>query len=187
MGTVKLEEQLKALKDLGIRLRRGMTVDHVLVSFPREDYEKRPFELLLTTMGSELEVEPYERLSDDVWHFDAECIEDHGAYVDIAERVAVLAGLELGDVKDYVRADADEAWLAFTLDGVRHKWDLEVEDDWADESVFEKFDALLQASGDQRLITLQWGGQDCLILAGNAERLQRLRETTGLDFHWMCE
>jgi hypothetical protein len=49
-------------------------------------------------------VEPFTYPSDDIWHFDVECIEDHNDYVRIAQRFVDLAGshLSLEDINDYV-------------------------------------------------------------------------------------
>lgn len=87
---ITLEEQLKNLSQAGITLRQGITEDILLESFSRETYEKGSYRILLIRMGGEREREPFDRISDNVWLFDTECIEDNGSYVIIAERFRVI-------------------------------------------------------------------------------------------------
>ena len=185
---LSLEDQRARLDKLGVRLRPGIGTEDLLVSWDRSEYEASPFVLLLTTMGGEVEKEPFPRISDDVWRFDTECIEDHGAYVAIAERIRNLAGgrLALSNLNDHVDVEAGVAWLAFNAGDQPYKWDLKVDDDWADPDVFVRFDQVLaEHAPGLRLIYYDLGGQDCLILMGDSSRLERLRAGTGLDFVWM--
>src|ERR1051326_1652965 len=112
-GKPSLEEQLKVLTGGGIRLLSSITINHLLSSFDRESYESEPYSLLLTVMGSEAEGAPFTYLSDNIWHFDTECIEGHGAYIAIAQRMSDLAGgaLPLVDINDYVDLEEEKAWL----------------------------------------------------------------------------
>lgn len=186
---VPLEEQLSVLADCGIALRPGFTADHVLEFFPRQEYEKEPFKFLLLTMGSELEREPFEPLSDDVWYLDTECIEDHGHYVKIAERFRALAGgdLPLEDIEDYVDIDEGVAWLRFRLDGDQIRWDAAVDGDWADPSILSRFaDLLAKRNTPKRFTYLDLRGQDCLIGRATPDQLAALRQHTQLDFQWLA-
>ncbi len=82
-----LEEQLRQLSDLGLPLNPGVTVDDFLISIAREDYEAKPFGLVLFAYGIEIEQEPWGRyFSDFAWNFDVEAIEGDGSYVEIVER-----------------------------------------------------------------------------------------------------
>ena len=72
---VKLEVQLAKLAALGFKLEDGITVDDILYSFDRKDYEKEPYDLILSVLGSEVEREPWDRwICSRVWNFDTECI-----------------------------------------------------------------------------------------------------------------
>src|SRR5215212_3449729 len=82
-----LEEQLAVLDSCGIRLHASLTIDHLLRVFDRQEYETEPFQLLLTVMGGEIgemideDSDPlFAYPSDNIWHLDTECIEDHGSY-----------------------------------------------------------------------------------------------------------
>jgi hypothetical protein len=130
-----LEAQLATLAGLGLKLDDGITVDDLLYSFGREDYEERPFDLILFVLGIEVEREPWGRsVCSRVWNFDTECIGETGDYVGIVNRLCGVAGQPglLTDVSDFVDIDAGEAWLKYTVDGNERKWTVEVNDDWAD-------------------------------------------------------
>jgi len=185
---MSLEEQLGVLAECGIVLRPGFTVDHILESFPREDYEEDPFKFLLLTMGSELEREPFEPLSNDVWYVDTECIEDHGHYVAVAQRMRALAAgdLPLEKIEDYVDLEEGVAWLQFVLDGKTTKWDAEVNDDWLDPTILSRFAELLAARNTAKHFThLDLRGQDCLIGCATPDQLKDLKNRTGLNFQWL--
>ncbi|MFO7715087.1 hypothetical protein [Desulfosarcina sp.] len=126
--------------------------------------------------------------TDDVWYVDTECITRPGDYIGIAERVADMSGgrLALSDLEDHVDVEAGTAWLAFKVGDRHYKWDLKVNDDWVDPEVFVRLDEVLQEHvPGVRLIYYDLGGQDCLVLMGDAIRLEQLRAATGLDFLWM--
>ncbi len=183
-----LEEQLRILANCGVKLRGEFTADHLLESFPRKEYEKDPFNLALLTMGGELEREPFEPLSDDVWYLDTECIEDHGHYVAVAERMRALAGgdLPLETIEDYVDVDQGVAWLQFILDGATVRWDARVANDWIDPAVLSRFAGLLAGRNTKRRFTyLDLRGQDCLIGCATPEQLEALNKQTGLNFQWL--
>jgi hypothetical protein len=186
--SISVEEQLKILSGCGIRLQPDITIEHLLASFDRESYEAEPYVLLLTTIGGELEVEPFKYASDDIWHFDTECIEDHGDYTKIAHRMRDLAGsaLPLEDIDDYVDIEEDEAWLSFKLNGEDYKWAATVEDDWVDPNIISQFAELLaERNVGKRFTYFDLGGQDCLIGCSSPEQLERLKNETGLNFQWL--
>jgi hypothetical protein len=182
--SVSLEEQLENLSCAGIHLKPEFNVETLLESWNREEYEKSPYELLLYRLGGELEREPWTPLSDNAWHFDTECIEDNGDYIRIAERLRNLAegALPLADVKDEIDVENGIARLSFTVDGKFHHWDLEVQDDWVDTTIFERFQQLLSGISDKRLAYHDTGGQDVLFVCRAPESLDQLSKITRMDF-----
>jgi hypothetical protein len=185
---ISLEEQVGVLNSCGIRLLPEITVDNLLASYDRDAYEKEPYVLLLTVMGSELDTEPCTYASDDIWHFDTECIEDHNDYVRIALRFSDLAreALPLEDIIDYVDVEEGKAWLSFKLDGEVYKWTAALEDDWVDPRIISKFAGLLEERRTGRRFTyLDLGGQSCLIGCNTQKGLERLKSLTRLKFVWL--
>jgi hypothetical protein len=194
--SIKLEKQLKDLQACDIKLRSGFTVDHLLSVSGRAEYENKPYLLLLTVMGGELEEEPYAHFSNDIWHFDTEGIEGDGAYVAIARRMSELAGeaLPLTDINDYVDIEEGVAWLSFKIDGREIKWEAAVDDDWVDTEIISKFADLLAGRGTgilqrwsrRRFTYIDMGGQDCLIGCSTMKHFKNLRSTTGLNVEWLA-
>lgn len=186
--SISLEQQIDGLAACGIRLLPEIGSKPLQDSFDRENYEKEPYVLLLTVMGGELDVEPFTYASDDIWHFDTECIEDHNAYVRIAQRFVDLAGsaLPLQEISDYVEIEEGQAWLSFKLDGEEYKWTAVVEDDWIDPKIMSRFaELLVQRHCGKGFTYCDLGGQDCLIGCSTPEQLEKLRSLTGLNFVWL--
>lgn len=200
---ISLEEQLDLLSTCGVRLVPEVNTANLLASSDRQAFEKEPFVHLLCVMGGELDVEPFIYASDDIWHFDTECIEDHNDYVKIAQRLVDLAGdaLPLQNIADHVDIEAGEAWLSFELDGKSYNWTAIVEDDWVDPLIMRRFAELLvnrqrsnrfivrllsQDDRRKRFTYYDLGGQDCLIGCSSARQLARLRAVTNLDFKWLA-
>lgn len=186
--SIALEKQLDKLATCGIRLLPEITIENLLAEYDRQKYEEEPFVLLLTVMGDELDREPFTYTSNDIWHFDTECIEDHNAYVRVAMRLAELAGSDfpLEDIKDYVDIEEEQAWLSFRLEGQEYKWTAVVEDDWVDTDIIDRFAKLLmKRKCGKRFTYYDLGGQDCLIGCSTREQFKRLKSVTGLNFLWL--
>ena len=74
-----------------MRVRPGISRDDLLHSLGGTMESAVDWVQLLCVLGSEVERGDFERISDDIWHFDAECIEDHGDYLRVVERFVILA------------------------------------------------------------------------------------------------
>ncbi len=135
---IPLEQQLATLARLGLVLNDGVTVDDLLLSWDRQQYESQPYDLILFVLGSEIERDPWGRnVCDRAWNFDVECIEGAGSYVTIVQnfcRVAGMPGL-MTDLVDFVDIENKTAWLKYKIDGQQRYYTIAVHDDWADEEV----------------------------------------------------
>jgi hypothetical protein len=190
--SIPLEDQLRVLTDCGIKLAPFITPEYLAHAVSGGGYEKDPYLLLLCVLGGEAEGESPEELfgylSDNIWHFDTECIDDHGSYAAIASRMAVLAqgGLPLLNVEDYVDVEEGEAWLSFTLDDRSYKWPAKVDDDWVDPFIIAKLTELLDSRNvGKRFTYINLGGQDCLIGCATPEQRSCLESQTGLKVEWL--
>ena len=173
-----LEEKLEALASCGITLRSEFSVDDLLSSWDRADYEEPGFSMTLVGVAMTQEESPWKPRSDSLWHFDTECIEDHGSYVNIAKRMVEMAGgsLPLTDIEDYVDIEDGKAWLSFKLDDKSIKIDCAVEDDWVDSKVFSHFVRALAYKDPSKIyIYCDLGGQDCIIGCLGREDYKNLR------------
>ena len=186
--SIPLEQQLEALAAEGFSLRADRHLSDLLSAWSREDFEKEPYRLLLVALGGETESPPFEPLCDDIWHFDTECIEDHGDYARIARRMSVLSKgvLPLTDIRDSVDVDEGQAWLEFAFDGQAYHLDFNVDDDWVDVAVFHKLMELaISRDSDRRFISGDLHGQDMLIGFANDDARARLQKLTGVRFTWL--
>jgi hypothetical protein len=175
---ITLEEQLAALEKLGFCLDTGVTVDDVLHSFSREDYEKRPFDLILFILGAEVERKPWGRpFCSTVWNFDTECIEESGDYVRIVERLCRVARKPgcLTEITDFVDLESGEAWLKYVANGRPRHLKLEVSNDWAD--VAGITEVMADIEGDGRRFYCKDNGQAMVLYyidSATAGELNRL-------------
>ena len=179
-----LEEKVALLEECGLKLAPPFTIDDLLTSFDREEFEEDGFNSVLVGLGMTEEQEPWRNHCVNLWHFDTECIEDHGAYKRIAQRMAEMAqgSLPLENIQDFVDIANDKAWLSFSFKGRPVKIDCEVQDDWADPKLFGRFVDLLRQSDPSKVyIYYDLGGQDCIIGCVNNDELKRLNDY-GLKF-----
>jgi hypothetical protein len=185
---IPLEEQLATLAECGIRLRPEFGVETLLEFFPRDKFETSRYAGAVITMGGESKVSPYPPLSDNVWHLDANCIEGHGDYRLIAERMRDLAQGELPieSIRDLVDIANGDAWVEFELHGETVHWGARVAENWIDPRVLSDFcELLIEQNGTRRYTYLDLKGQDCLIGCATEEELRKLRKVTGMRFTWL--
>jgi hypothetical protein len=183
-----VETMLDDLTKIGIALRHGVAVAQLFRDWSREDIEKSGYELLLAAMGDE-QYDPsdfhvLEPLSDDVWHFDTEAIEDSGSYVRILNNCCRLT---TGDLKfdsptDHVDIENKIAWIDLTTPTGVERVEFKVDNDWVDPKVFDLFQDRLGATGSQRKLAAHDLGQDVLLVCKPVEQIERINHETGLRF-----
>jgi hypothetical protein len=183
-----LAEGLAALERCGIRKRDDVSIDDVLYSTGGTLNDPINYAQLLCVIGSQVERDKFQPKSNDLWHFDTECIEDHGAYVRIAERLVLLSkgALTITELSDHINIEDSQAWLELEFQGKRIHWDLAVQNDWVDATVFSRFVQLFQAVPSQARFTYaNLGGQDCLFGFSTDEQRHALKNLTGVNFEWL--
>ena len=180
---IAVEEQIANLKQLGIALKPEFSSEELFRHHSREELESKPYLMVLFVLGGTIEEEPWTDLSDDIWHFDVECIEDHGDYARIVRRLAELArrDLRISDIHDHVDVDADKAHIAFVLNGTKHEWDLKVNNDWVDEGFISKFVAAAALHSPKRYFAME-DGQAMLVVYKTKEEVSALEHLTILKF-----
>jgi hypothetical protein len=186
---VGFEQQLETFKQLGFVLNPGVdTSDINRWQGGYKEFEKQPYHLMYQTLGQTIEREPWTPLTNKVWDLDLEAIEDHGAYIDIMKNISRIThgDLVFEDLKDYVDIDEGRAWVSFTCRGDHYKWDLKVDDDWADGDLFDRVQELTSKYNTKGKFTFfNTGGQDFVLGYSTPEELERIRKATGLDIVWL--
>lgn len=188
---IGLEDQLATFAASGIKLRPGHTINDLLNSYSRENFESEPYRLLAVVLGDDLEGPPYGRhFSDELWHLDTECIEGDGSYIRIANRIQNLCkgALPMQNVTDLVDTEADSGWLEFTLSNKTIHIDVKLQEDWLDPQLFSHFARLLrERAAPGNLISLDLQGQDMLLGYATPAQMKSLRESTGLNWVWISQ
>lgn len=149
--SVPLTEQLSRLSVTGVVINEDVNDADLFMFHSKAELEREPFRHLIETLGHGVEREPFTPISDRLWMCDYERVEDHGAYVEVVERLERMTGnaLRLTDIVDHVDIEAEEAWVEFRFNGQKVRWDLKVEDDWLDPEVLLNYDELLAKAGSQ--------------------------------------
>lgn len=183
------EEQLEVFSKLGFSLNDGVDISDInRWKGGLKEFEDEPFHLLYHTLGQTIEREPWTPITNKCWNFDLEAIEDHGAYVDIMKDISRITSGELvfENLQDYVDVEEKKAWVSFTCKGENYKWDLKVDDDWADASLFDKVQELAEKYQTKRRFTFfNTGGQDFVLGYHTSKELETIRQKTGINLVWL--
>jgi hypothetical protein len=179
---IPLETQIAALAEVGVTMNPGVTVDDLLHSYPREEYEIGPWHCLLFMYGSEIEREPWGRLiCDGAWNFDTECVEGPGSYVRIVRELARVAGVadKVTAIADHIDMNATAGDVTYVIAGAAKAVPVAIKDDWADPDAVADIMLDLEAlAGGRRF----WGadnGQASVVFALTDEVAARVNALTG--------
>jgi hypothetical protein len=188
-GSMALERQLEILFGFGIETSTSCTVPGLLQSRSRQQYEARPFDILLEAVMGPTGESP---CSDDVVFVAAGCIRERGDYARLLRKLSSLADgafttITIEDNIDFARSTAA---VTVDVDGVEHRWEAQVNRHWLDESILTRFAGLLDARASGRRFAhrtwnLELGTRVIICVAADA--LIDLRQQTGMDFHWLAE
>ena len=186
--SVGFEQQMETFKRLGFKLNPGISVGDVDRWSGKKEFENPPYMILYITLGQTIEREPWTPLTDRCWDFDTEAIEDHGAYVEIMKNLERITRGEIKfeNLKDYVDVEKGIAWVSFSVNGIKYRWNLKVNDDWVDEGLFTKLVAIkkkLDTKG--RYTYFNTGGQDAVIGYETPENRNAIAKATGLKIEWL--
>lgn len=181
---VSLEKQLEQLAHCGVHLNPGFTEDDLMAFDDRAEMEANPYRGLVEALASDIEREPYTPTTNSLWLCDYERVEDHGAYVEILERLELMTGRALGltSIEDFVDVEEGVAWVEFNRNGSRTRWDAEVDNDWMDPDVIVKYDALLkEVSGGLRIYSNHTDyGQAALFAAFDANQFKLFKKLSAI-------
>lgn len=181
-------EGLAALSQHGISKHDDVTLEDISSSIGGRPGHPMDYVDLLCALGGESKRRRWQHRSDDIWHFDTECICEDGDYVSIAKRLLHLSkgALGISSLADHVDVEASEAWIEFDHHGLRMHWDLEVDNDWVDAAIFTKFVSLFAATSSEARFTYgNLGGQDCLIGFSTEAQRKALSSLTRIEFVWL--
>lgn len=185
-----LEGKIKALAAVSVVIDPERTLEEILESFDREEYEQEGFDSLLFVLANEVETGPSAGAfyTNHLYSLDTECIEDHGDYARIATRLAVMFRDEFNieNISDKVDIDEDIAELSFECMGKKYHKKCRVDNDWLDVSIFELF---IQCSSDMRsekkLVFTVSDGQNLLLSVMTPTQMKAFNKLTGQNMRVM--
>lgn len=150
---IGINQQLKNLHSVGIRLKKEFDLMKYL-DFEHEEYLEKPYICLMMSLGSETEIKDNEfgYLSNDVWYFDMECVEDHGDYVRLLARIKEMINGEVAieEIKDCIDFEEERISITFSVNGHSNTYELELNDDWIDVGLFGIFSNILMEIGSKK-------------------------------------
>jgi hypothetical protein len=181
-----VETMLEQAAAVGISLRPGTEPERLWAEHSKSDIENRGFLILLCVMGDAEGGAAPEPMSDDIWYFDTEAINNHGDYVHIVENCCRLTSgdLKFERVTDYVDVANETAFIEVTAEGRTERVDLTVNDDWVDAKVFKYLTDRLAATGSKRQFAAHTPGQDMLLICKTPNEIKAISRTTGLRFQF---
>lgn len=185
MASIPFEAQLDRLAECGIEFVSEQARAAALAEWGGpEPFEERPFEHLLSRIGSDFEDDrgQWRPSGIGVWRIDTECIYKAADYVAVVERLARLTRFDVR--AEHVEAHfADQAWVRFDANGGHQHWELEVCDDWIDVAIFTRFAQLLrETDSDRRFYGSVSDGQDFLLICPTPEEFKRFTGLTETQY-----
>ncbi|MEZ5945263.1 MAG: hypothetical protein R3C13_09045 [Hyphomonas sp.] len=140
--SIPVEVQIDALKAAGLMMNPGRTIEELLHSWPRTEYEKDPYNLILFMYGSEVEEAPWGRnFCDRGWNFDMECLSDAGDYARALSAILRTTGQPdiITELSDNFDINAPTCEIRYLLNGRRRVVEAKVNHDWADPEALGTF------------------------------------------------
>ena len=165
---VPLEQQIGEFAAAGLSMLPGRTIEELLEVWPREAYEKDPYQCLLFTYAIEVEAEPWGRwFTSKGWNWDTECIGDPGSYVTVLREFERLTGeaifTTLSD--DAKFGESGTAHIVYAIqDDETRKLPVQINRDWADtKAVFKILQEIEAAVQDDRHFHAADNGQSIIV------------------------
>ncbi|MFL9483064.1 hypothetical protein ACI6Q2_09840 [Chitinophagaceae bacterium LWZ2-11] len=177
------------LKEAGFKVNPGINDSDLIANWKETlQYHDNPIDALYITLGDATRNKPYINFSDDCWHLDLESIEGAGSYVVILENINRISkgDLDFKEIKDYCNDNEDgKAWVSFTFNGDKYKWDLKVDNDWVDGYLFDKIQDLCKKYNKKGRLTFFPEGQAFVISYLTNQEFYKIKNATGLKLEWL--
>jgi hypothetical protein len=188
-SVMTFKSSLDSLKQVGFKLNPQIQESDIFNRWKEVlQYHYDPTDALYITFGDETPNKPYLNFSNSCWHFDLEAIEAQGSYVRILENLKRISNGDLNfqNITDYCNDNEDDkAWVSFEFDGDKYKWDLKVDDDWADGYMFDNIQELCRKYNKKGRLTFFPEGQAFVTSYLTAEEFNRIKTVIGPKLEWL--
>jgi hypothetical protein len=182
---ITIEKQLDTLSKLGISPRHDLFVEWLCNDWGRETVETDPWNLILFTLGGERELDNgWEPLSNDIYSFDTECVEDDNIYADIFKKLSFYSkgDFNINNVSSEVNHENKEASVSFAYERRTYHWKLRYDDDWFDCAVISRINDLIHGNGIQKSFYTCSPDQNLFILYASDETIKELNTFVSVPF-----
>ena len=182
---VSVEEQIIVLSNLGIKPKQDGYVDWICYEWSRDAVEADPYNLMLFSLGGERESgDKWERLSDDVYSFDTECVEDDDVYADIFINLAALSKgvFSVTSVSSAVEHENHSASISFVYNNANYNWNLKYDDDWFDKDVVNRINQLVSEMNPIRSFYTCSPGQNLTTLFTSQDVIEKVNSLVTIPF-----
>ncbi|MGC5325378.1 hypothetical protein [Brevibacillus sp. SYSU BS000544] len=146
--------------------------------------------MLLTISGAELfdEDDKEIRLSNDIWSFDTECVEDEKIYEHIVVQFTQLSKGKFVITKAESDVDFDNelAKISFEYNGINYNWDIVFADDWADFDLLRKLGNLANSNMDSKQYYYFHDGQQLTLICCDLESIKKLNNLVKNPYTLLC-
>jgi hypothetical protein len=187
--TMTFKSSLDSLKQVGFKISPDIQEQELFTRWKEVlQYHSDPTDALYITLGDETSNKPYRNFSDNCWHFDLEAIEEQGSYVRILQNLKRISNGDLNfqNITDYCNDNEDnKAWVAFEFEGDKYKWDLKVDNDWADGYLFDKIQNLCKKYNKKGRLTFFPEGQAFVVSYLTSEEFNRIKSVLGSKLEWL--
>ena len=180
MGKVPLDQQISTLADLGIKAKHADIEGRVDSEWGTETAESDPYNLLLFVLGSE--DEEGGTLSDDIYVFDTECVEEEDIYQRIFTRLSVLSKGAFSQITGHTDHERERSSVSFDLGGKRYDWDLEYESDWFDVGSIGRLNRLLEKNGSAEFFFTASPDQNLFVIFTDQKTADALNDLVSEPF-----
>lgn len=181
---ISIEEQINTLSKLSIKPNHDQFIEWLCDDWGREAVESDPYNLLLFALGGERELNGWESLSDDVYSFDTECVEDDDVYQVIFKHLSVLSkgDFNISDVSSEVNHDYKKASISFSFFKNKYSWQLKYNDDWFDCDVISRINYLIKDNGSSSFFYTCSPDQTLLVVFTSHEIIEELNRLITVPF-----
>ena len=179
LSKISVEEQLETLSRLGISPRHNSFVEWICNDWGREEVENTPWYLILYTLGIERELETgWESMSNDIFSFDYDCVDDENTYTRIIEKLSYFSKNDFAveNISSKVDHDTEEAMVSFVYGGNQHHWQLRYEEDCFDCSLLDKINILIKYKSTSKLFYSCLVDKTILVLYTSYETIEALEK-----------
>jgi len=183
--TIPILEQLNTLLSIGIRPKQDDFLDWVCDEWGKETVESDPYNLMLFSLGGERENgDLWERLSDDIYSFDTECVEDSNIYEVVLERLVTLSkgSYAISDLHSEVDHDNKKVTVSFAYNDIHYQWSLKYNNDWFDCDIIGKTNSLLRNNGSSNFFYTSSPDQNLIVVYTSKDAIGKLNLLSTVPF-----